>query len=40
MPGKWPRLVPVQQYLLETIGVDPEGEGVAVVPARRSQGDR
>ncbi|WP_405639064.1 helicase associated domain-containing protein [Streptomyces sp. NBC_00019] len=36
----WDRLVPVQEYLLETIGVDPEGQAVAVVPARRSQGDR
>ncbi|MFD3842722.1 helicase associated domain-containing protein [Streptomyces sp. NPDC058642] len=35
----WDRLVPVQQYLLETIGVDPESETVAV-PVRRSQGDR
>ncbi|MFF1336273.1 Helicase associated domain protein [Streptomyces sp. NPDC058298] len=35
----WDRLVPVQQYLLETIGVDPESEAV-VVPVRRSQGDR
>ncbi|MEU9919271.1 Helicase associated domain protein [Streptomyces sp. NPDC051001] len=36
----WDRLVPAQQYLLETIGVDPEGETVAAAPARRSQGDR
>ncbi|MCX5338475.1 DEAD/DEAH box helicase [Streptomyces sp. NBC_00140] len=36
----WDRLVPVQQYLLETIGVDPEGQAVAVVPVRRSQDDR
>ncbi|MFF4277161.1 Helicase associated domain protein [Streptomyces sp. NPDC001536] len=36
----WDRLVPVQQYLLETIGVDPESGGVVVAPARRSQGDR
>ncbi|WP_327722143.1 helicase associated domain-containing protein [Streptomyces sp. NBC_00490] len=35
----WDRLVPVQQYLLETIGVDPEAETVAV-PVRRSQSDR
>ncbi|WP_405653883.1 helicase associated domain-containing protein [Streptomyces sp. NBC_00019] len=36
----WDRLVPVQQYLLETIGVDLESETMAVVPTRRSQGDR
>ncbi|MFJ2239758.1 Helicase associated domain protein [Streptomyces sp. NPDC087859] len=36
----WDRLLTVQQYLLETIGVDPESEAVAVAPARRSQGDR
>ncbi|MDQ0605269.1 hypothetical protein QF037_009614 [Streptomyces canus] len=34
----WDKLVPVQQYLLETIGVDPEG--VAMGPVRRSQRDR
>ncbi|MFI1726469.1 Helicase associated domain protein [Streptomyces sp. NPDC020489] len=33
----WDRLVPVQQYLLETVGVYPDGVGVPVVPARRSQ---
>jgi hypothetical protein len=33
----WDKLVPVQQYVLETIGVHPQAEGVAVVPARRSQ---
>ncbi|MEV7888999.1 Helicase associated domain protein [Streptomyces sp. NPDC002817] len=36
----WDRLVPAQQYLLESLGVHPQAEGVAVVPARRSQGDR
>jgi hypothetical protein len=35
----WERLVPVQQYLLETIGVDPE-DNTVVVPVRRSQDDR
>jgi hypothetical protein len=33
----WDRLIPSQQYLLETIGVHPAAEGVAVVPVRRSQ---
>ncbi|SNX88765.1 helicase associated protein [Streptomyces sp. TLI_55] len=33
----WERLVPAQQYLLETLGVHPENEGVPRVPARRSQ---
>ncbi|MFJ2241910.1 hypothetical protein [Streptomyces sp. NPDC087859] len=36
----WDKLVPVQQYLLETIGVEPAGEGETLVPVRRSQGDR
>ncbi|GAA2768618.1 hypothetical protein GCM10010103_76610 [Streptomyces paradoxus] len=35
----WDKLTPTQQYLLQTIGVDPESRGV-VVPARRSQSDR
>jgi hypothetical protein len=33
----WDRLVPAQQYLLETIGLEPAGEDEAVVPVRRSQ---
>ncbi|WP_432190569.1 helicase associated domain-containing protein, partial [Streptomyces sp. Tue6028] len=36
----WDRLVPAQQYLLETIGVESPAEGEAVVPARRTQADR
>ncbi|MFI0516251.1 Helicase associated domain protein [Streptomyces sp. WSLK1-5] len=36
----WGQLVPAQQYLLETIGVEPAGEDEAVVPVRRSQDDR
>ncbi|WP_327722350.1 Helicase associated domain protein [Streptomyces sp. NBC_00490] len=32
----WDRLVPVQQYLLETIGVDPE-QGPELRPVRKSQ---
>ncbi|MFF5494509.1 Helicase associated domain protein [Streptomyces aquilus] len=35
----WDRLVPAQQYLLETIGLEPEGE-YEVVPTRRSQDER
>ncbi|MEU3343148.1 helicase associated domain-containing protein [Streptomyces sp. NPDC006668] len=31
------RLRPAQQYLLETIGIEPAGEGEAVRPVRRSQ---
>lgn len=31
----WEQLVPVQQYLLETLGIEPAGEDVS--PARRSQ---
>ncbi|WP_424893834.1 Helicase associated domain protein [Streptomyces sp. SAI-218] len=33
----WGRLMPVQQYLLETIGVEPAGEDEIVRPVRRSQ---
>lgn len=36
----WDRLTPAQQYLLETIGIEPAGEGDPAVPARRSQSDR
>ncbi|MEU0032060.1 Helicase associated domain protein [Streptomyces sp. NPDC006335] len=36
----WDRLVPAQQYLLESLGVDPESEGVPVMPVRRSQDER
>ncbi|MEU5893077.1 Helicase associated domain protein [Streptomyces sp. NPDC047461] len=35
----WDRLVPAQQYLLETIGVHPENVGVPVRPTRRSQNE-
>ncbi|WP_424894304.1 Helicase associated domain protein [Streptomyces sp. SAI-124] len=36
----WDRLVPAQQYLLETIGIEPAGEDEVVQPVRRSQDDR
>ncbi|MDH6513723.1 hypothetical protein M2163_009305 [Streptomyces sp. SAI-135] len=36
----WDRLVPAQQYLLETLGLEPVGEDEAVVPTRRSQDER
>jgi superfamily II DNA or RNA helicase len=36
----WDRLVPAQQYLLETIGLEPAAEGEIAVPQRRSQSDR
>ncbi len=32
--------MPAQQYLLETIGVQPGAEGEAALSARRTQGDR
>ncbi|WP_432190274.1 helicase associated domain-containing protein [Streptomyces sp. Tue6028] len=35
----WEQLVPAQQYLLETIGVEPPAEGETVA-ARRSQDER
>ncbi|MEU1201276.1 Helicase associated domain protein [Streptomyces sp. NPDC005813] len=36
----WEQLMPAQQYLLETIGIEPPAEGETVVPARRTQADR
>ncbi|MFF7139469.1 MULTISPECIES: helicase associated domain-containing protein [unclassified Streptomyces] len=36
----WDRLMPAQQYLLETLGLEPVGEDEAVVPTRRSQDER
>ncbi|WP_432190357.1 helicase associated domain-containing protein [Streptomyces sp. Tue6028] len=36
----WDQLVPAQQYLLETIGVEPAAEGETVVPTRRTQDER
>ncbi|WP_345657338.1 helicase associated domain-containing protein [Streptomyces siamensis] len=36
----WEQLVVAQQYLLETIGVEPPAEGEATVPARRTHADR
>ncbi|PTM84239.1 helicase-like protein [Streptomyces sp. VMFN-G11Ma] len=36
----WDRLMPAQQYLLETIGIEPAGEDEAVRPVRRTQDDR
>ncbi|MEV4039933.1 helicase associated domain-containing protein [Streptomyces umbrinus] len=36
----WDKLMPAQQYLLETLGIEPAGEGEAVGPVRRSQDER
>ncbi|MFC8201505.1 helicase associated domain-containing protein [Streptomyces sp. NPDC057298] len=36
----WDRLMPAQQYLLETLGIEPSAEGEAVGPVRRSQDER
>ncbi|MEV7076677.1 Helicase associated domain protein [Streptomyces sp. NPDC093990] len=36
----WDRLVPAQQYLLETIGIEPLDQDEAVRPVRRTQDDR
>jgi superfamily II DNA or RNA helicase len=36
----WERLMPAQQYLLETLGIEPAAEGEAVGPVRRSQDER
>ncbi|MFD5632290.1 Helicase associated domain protein [Streptomyces sp. NPDC127072] len=36
----WDRLMPAQQYLLETLGIEPPAEGEAVGPVRRSQDER
>ncbi|MFE9687832.1 Helicase associated domain protein [Streptomyces sp. NPDC006285] len=36
----WERLMPAQQYLLETLGIEPPADGEAVVPVRRSQDER
>ncbi|WP_328847997.1 helicase associated domain-containing protein [Streptomyces sp. NBC_00258] len=36
----WDRLMPAQQYLLETLGIEPAAEGEAVGPVRRSQDER
>ncbi|MFF3313502.1 Helicase associated domain protein [Streptomyces sp. NPDC002952] len=36
----WERLMPAQQYLLETLGIEPPAEGEAVGPVRRSQDER
>ncbi len=33
----WDRLMPAQQYLLQTIGIEPAAESEAVRPVRRSQ---
>ncbi|WP_413755180.1 helicase associated domain-containing protein [Streptomyces sp. MMBL 11-3] len=34
------KLMPAQQYLLETLGIEPPAEGEVVVPVRRSQDER
>ncbi|MEU3792592.1 Helicase associated domain protein [Streptomyces fructofermentans] len=36
----WDRLMPAQQYLLETLGIEPPEEGEVLVPVRRSQDER
>jgi hypothetical protein len=36
----WDMLMPAQQYLLETLGIDPAAEVETVVPVRRSQDER
>ncbi|MGA5506023.1 Helicase associated domain protein [Streptomyces umbrinus] len=36
----WDKLMPAQQYLLETLGIEPAAEGEAVGPVRRSQDER
>ncbi|WP_189845810.1 Helicase associated domain protein [Streptomyces phaeochromogenes] len=36
----WDKLMPAQQYLLETLGIEPAAEGETVGPVRRSQDER
>ncbi|MDQ1041589.1 hypothetical protein QFZ75_008091 [Streptomyces sp. V3I8] len=36
----WDKLVPAQQYLLETLGIEAPEEGEVLVPVRRSQDER
>ncbi|WP_151484244.1 helicase associated domain-containing protein [Streptomyces albicerus] len=36
----WDKLMPAQQYLLETLGIDPAAEGETLGPVRRSQDER
>ncbi|MBV1940882.1 Helicase associated domain protein [Streptomyces sp. BV286] len=36
----WEKLMPAQQYLLETLGIEPPAEGETVGPVRRSQEER
>jgi hypothetical protein len=36
----WDRLVPAQQYLLETLGIEPAAESETAGPTRRSQDER
>ncbi|MFF3489251.1 helicase associated domain-containing protein [Streptomyces sp. NPDC002701] len=36
----WDRLKPAQQYLLETLSIEPPEKGEMVVPVRRSQDER
>ncbi|MFI1212408.1 hypothetical protein ACH4UV_32950 [Streptomyces sp. NPDC020802] len=36
----WDKLMPAQQYLLETLGIEPAAEGEAVGPVRQSQDER
>ncbi|MCX4231847.1 DEAD/DEAH box helicase [Streptomyces ortus] len=36
----WDKLMPAQQYLLETLGIEPPAEGETAGPVRRSQDER
>ncbi|WP_260695935.1 helicase associated domain-containing protein [Streptomyces sp. IB201691-2A2] len=36
----WDRLMPAQQYLLETLGIEPAAEDETLGPVRRSQDER
>ncbi|MFD9445863.1 Helicase associated domain protein [Streptomyces sp. NPDC060006] len=36
----WDKLMPAQQYLLETLGIEPPAEGETLGPVRRSQDER
>ncbi|MFF3487312.1 Helicase associated domain protein [Streptomyces sp. NPDC002701] len=36
----WEKLMPAQQYLLETLGIEPPADGETLAPVRRSQDER
>ncbi|MFF2385701.1 helicase associated domain-containing protein [Streptomyces sp. NPDC058108] len=38
--GEWEQLMPAQQFLLESIGVQAPADGETVAPVRRTQDDR